>query len=216
MNLAIVTEKVARNDGQGRVAYETAHLALSQGHTVTLLATQADDDIVAAGAQWIPIPLRTRRIALLKAWEFAQRANRELDRLARRGEAFDVIQAFGYTMTRPHQVNVAQFVHDAWRRSPAHTFRVRRDLYGFYQWVYTGANTRWERQAFRRAKVVVACSGLVRQELIAAGVSPGQIRVILNAADPQEFHPGPSDRAALGLPSGVPLALFAGDIRTPA
>lgn len=215
MKIAIVTEKVARNDGQGRVAYETARLAMARGYAVTLLADCVDEDLTQTGARWLPIHPRTRRIALFKAWEFSQWANRALGDAARRGETFDIVQAFGYTMTRPHQVNVAQFVHDAYRRSPVHTFRVQRTPYGLYQWLYTLANTRWERQAFRQAQVVVACSGLVRQELIVAGVPAARIRVILNAADPQEFSPGDFDRAVLGLPVDVPLALFAGDIRTP-
>ncbi|MEI6432492.1 MAG: glycosyltransferase family 4 protein, partial [bacterium] len=46
------------------------------------------------------------------------------------------------------------------------------------------------------------------------GFPPDRMRVILNGADPAEFHPGKEDRAALGLPENVPLALFAGDIRT--
>lgn len=215
MKIAVVTEKVARNDGQGRVAYETVRLALAQGHSVTLLADQVDEDLMQAGARWVPVHAKTRRIALLKGWEATRRADRALDVLAKHGERFDIIQGFGGTVTRPHQVNVAQFVHDAWRRSPAHTFRAQRTPYGLYQWVYTVANTRWERQSFRRAQVVVACSHLVREELLTVGVSSDQVRVILNAADPLEFHPGAFDRAALGLPVDVPLALFAGDIRTP-
>jgi glycosyltransferase involved in cell wall biosynthesis len=33
--------------------------------------------------------------------------------------------------------------------------------------------------------------------------------------DTDEFQPGPGDRAHFGLPQGVPLALFAGDLRSP-
>ena len=212
MRLAIVTHDVVRGDGQGRVAYEIAQYALRHGATVSLLSERVDPDLVEAGAQWIPIRPRQQRINLFNVWEFARLADRALDQ---RSGQFDVVQGFGFTLTRPHQVSVAQFVHDAWGRSPVHTFRVRRDLYGLYQWTYTTLNTRWERKSFAQAQAVVACSTLVRQELLRVGVPDSHIQVILNAADPQEFHPGPADRPALGLPPDVPLALFAGDIRTP-
>jgi glycosyltransferase involved in cell wall biosynthesis len=38
--------------------------------------------------------------------------------------------------------------------------------------------------------------------------------VVLNGVDLNEFKPGVESRASLGLPEGVPLALFVGDIRT--
>jgi glycosyltransferase involved in cell wall biosynthesis len=55
----------------------------------------------------------------------------------------------------------------------------------------------------------------VRRELIGIGVSPERIQVILNGVDLEEFRPSFADRAAFGLPAGVPLALFVGDLRTP-
>ena len=87
-----------------------------------------------AGAHWIPIRPKQQRVNVFKVREFVRLANRALDQ--RQGQ-FDVVQGFGFTLTRPHQVSVAQFVHDAWGRSPVHTFHVRKDLYGLYQWVYT-------------------------------------------------------------------------------
>ncbi len=212
MRLAIVTHNVIKSDGQGQVAYEAARYARAQGAAVTLLADQVEPDLLKAGAQWVPLHPRPHKMHLLKVREIAGLADRALT--ARAGQ-FDVVQGFGYTLTRPHQVNVSQFVHDAWRRSPAHTVRVRRDAYGLYQWAYTLLNARWERRAYRQAQVVVAASEQVRRELMAAGVAPERIRVIWNAASPQAFQSEPGDRRALGLPDGVPLALFVGDIRTP-
>jgi glycosyltransferase involved in cell wall biosynthesis len=212
MRLAIVTHNVIRGDGQGRVAYEIACYALRQGAEVTLLCDRAEPDLLEAGAQWIPIHPRQERVNLIKAWKFSRLADRKLDQ--RQGQ-FDVIMGFGFTLTRPHQVNVAQFVHAAWGQSPAHTARQERNLYGLYQWAYTTYNSQSEQKAFRQAQVQVACSTRVKQELIQTGIPENRIRVILNAADPQEFHPGHSERTAIGLPSNVPLALFAGDIRTP-
>lgn len=212
MKLAVVTHNVIRGDGQGRVAYEIARHALEQGHHVSLLADRVEPDLQALGAAWVPIQPRFQRVNLPKVWEFARRTRRVL---ARSKGAFDVVQAFGFVLDCPHQVNTAQFVHHAWRRSPVHTFRLRKDFYGLYQWTYTLLNARWERRAYRQAQVVVAASGQVRRELIVGGVPEERIRVILNATDPEEFRPGRADRAALALPENVPLALFAGDIRTP-
>lgn len=212
MRLAIVTHNIVRGDGQGRVAYEIARQALREGHHVSLIANRVEGDLAEAGAIWVPVRPRLHRVNLSKVWEFAVLADRVL---ARGHGLYDLVQAFGFTLSRPHDVNTSQFVHDAWGRSPVHTFRLRHNAYGFYQWLYTRMNTRWEARAYRKARVIVAASGQVRRELVATGLAADRIRVIMNAADPQEFHPGPGDRDALGLPPRVPLALFAGDIRTP-
>ena len=179
---------------------------------MTLFCEGADADLLEEGAQHIPIRPRERRISLISNTQFVNLVNGQLDR---RREDFDIILGFGYTLTCPHHVSVAQFVHDAWGRSPVHTVRVQRNLYGLYQGAYTALNTRWERRAFRQAHTVVACSNSVAGQLAQIGVPEQKIQVILNGADPQEFHPGTVNRADLNLPPDVPLALFAGDIRTP-
>ena len=112
-------------------------------------------------------------------------------------------------------MNAVHFVHSSWLRSPVHISRNRRDLYGFYQWLFTAFNARWEKQAFQKAQVVVAVSEKVAQELVNIGVPRSRIRVIVNGVDLEEFTPGESNRQKLGLSENVTLALFAGDIRTP-
>jgi glycosyltransferase involved in cell wall biosynthesis len=129
----------------------------------------------------------------------------------RRGE-LDLVQANGAITWAQGDVNLVPFVHGAWLRSPLHISRVRRDFYGAYQWVYTVLNARWEKKAFRQAKVVVAVSKRVKQELVDIGVPKENIRVILCGVDLQEFSPGNADRRKLGLPEQVPLALFVGNI----
>lgn len=218
MKICIVTHNVIRGDGQGRVNYEITREALRRGHAVVLVADQVDPALCAAGADWIPARPRLRRVNLLKVWEFARRADRILDGLAGR---VDLVHAYGFTTSRTHHVNTAQFVHDAWRRSPFHVARTNRNLYGVYQGTYSALNARWERAAYARARHVVAASGRVKSELVALGVPDGRVEVIFNGVDPGEFAPGTAaaDRTALGLPAAVasadvPLALFAGDIRT--
>lgn len=143
---------------------------------------------------------------------FARRSARWLRR--HRSE-YDVLHVNGSITWEPGDVNAAHFVHSAWLRSPVHTVRRDRSLYGLYQGGYTALNACWERGAFRSARRVVPVSESVRRELVRIGVSPERASVILNGVDLTEFHPGPADRGALGLPGSVPLALFAGDIKTP-
>lgn len=212
MRIAIVTHNVAKGDGQGRANYEITRYALRQGARVELIADHVDDDLVAAGATWIPIqPKVLRKINLFKVWEFARRADQHLKKM---GDV-DIIHGYGYCLSVPHQVNTSQYVHSAWIKSPAHTARQNKNLYGAYQYAYSRLNSIWEREAYHKAELVVAASSTVREELKAIGVSENRLRVILNGADLDEFHPGPADRAQLKMPQGVTLALFAGDIKTP-
>lgn len=213
MRIAIVTHNVARGDGQGRVCLELVRHALAAGHAVVVLADRVDAEVTDLGAAWVPVHPRPARPALLKGVSFSRRADRVLAELQ---PAPDVVIAHGAVLARArHDVNVAHFVHGAWARSPVHTARLRGGLYGAYQRLYTALNARWERDAFARAGVVVAVSERVRGELASIGVAPDRVRVIPNGVDPDEFRPGTESRTKLGLPEGVPLALFVGDIRTP-
>jgi glycosyltransferase involved in cell wall biosynthesis len=213
MRLAVVTHNVLRGDGQGRANYEIVRHALQQGVTVYLIADSVDEDLVAAGANWIPVqPQTLRKVNLVKVFAFARRANAIVQKMR---DELDLIHGYGYCLDVPHQVNTSQYVHSAWIKSPVHTARQNKNLYGLYQWTYSALNAKWERQAYHKAQVVVAASSTVREELKEIGVPANRLRVILNGADLTEFHPGTADRSALGLPQNVPLALFAGDIRTP-
>lgn len=213
MNIAIVTHKFVNGDGQGRVNSEVVREALRQGHHLTLIATEVAEEFLAHPAvTWVPVSVTGWPTALLQNQVFAKRSARWIK--AHRKE-FDVLQVNGFTTWAGADVNAVHFVHSAWLRSPVHSSRLRQGLYGLYQGLYTALNARLERRAFAQAKVVVAVSEQIRQELLAAGVPDKKIRVVVNGVDTGEFHPGEKQRGALGLPAGVPLALFAGDIRTP-
>jgi glycosyltransferase involved in cell wall biosynthesis len=110
-------------------------------------------------------------------------------------------------------INSSHFVHAAWARSPFHTWRLRRDLYGAYQMLYTLAGKLLELCSYRRARIVVAVSQQVMGELTQAGVPAARVRVIPNGVDIEEFRPGAPCRETLGLPEGR-LILFVGDIKT--
>jgi glycosyltransferase involved in cell wall biosynthesis len=124
------------------------------------------------------------------------------------------VLANGFATWARSDVNAVHFVHRAWAASPHHPWRQHRDARSLYARLYAGVNARLERGAFRRAPRVVAVSQKLQAELVAGGVPAERITTILNGVDTEEFAPGVAGRAALGLPEDVPMALFAGDLRT--
>jgi glycosyltransferase involved in cell wall biosynthesis len=75
---------------------------------------------------------------------------------------------------------------------------------------------RGERQALRRARVIIANSERTKADLVAAtGAAPERVHVIYYGIDPERFRPrAPEERrearAALGWPEGRRVALFVG------
>ncbi len=213
MRIALVTHKVLKGDGQGRVNYEIARAALRRGYQVVLVASQIAPEFNShPSVLWVRIPVARWPTELLRNQVFAWHSFRWL---REHGRQLDLIHVNGFITWAASDVNAAHFVHSTWLRSPVHTARLRRDLYGGYQWLYTALNARLERNAYRRAKVVVAVSEKIRNELVEISVPGERVIVITNGVDLQEFRPGSTDRREPGLPEGVPLALFVGDIRTP-
>jgi glycosyltransferase involved in cell wall biosynthesis len=212
VRLAIATRTVLKGDGQGRVNYEIAQEALRCGHHVTLLASTVEPDLQRqAQLRWVNIAVKGFPTQLLSSLVFSRRCATWLHQHRTK---LDLVQANGANTSAWVDVNACHFVHSAWLRSPSHISRLRHDGYGLYQWLYTALNAHWERQAFARTNSIVAVSEKVKQELIQIGANPNHIRVIHNGVDLEEFYPGQVERQPLGLPEGVPLALFAGDIRT--
>ncbi|MBN3960340.1 glycosyltransferase family 4 protein [Nostoc sp. NMS8] len=220
MKLCIVTHKIKKGDGQGRVNYEVAQEAIRRGHHLTLLASEVAPELENDNqVNWVKIPVKGYPTEFVRNFIFAQKS---ADWLRKHRSDIDLVKINGAINLAAADVNAVHFVHSSWLRSPVHISRDRRDLYGFYQWLFTAFNARWEKQAFQKAQVVVAVSEKVAQELVNIGVPRSRIRVIVNGVDLEEFTPGESDtcgglrlRQKLGLPENVTLALFAGDIRTP-
>jgi glycosyltransferase involved in cell wall biosynthesis len=210
--IVLVSQAIVRGDGQGRVNYEVAVEALRRGHAVDLVACRVEPDLEAhPGVRWARIAAGGVPTQLVRNLVFSRRSAAWLAQ----HRAGGVVLANGCVTRARSDVNAAHFVHGAWLRSPHQVGRRRRDAYGLYQWVYTYLNARWERGAFAEARWVVAVSEQVRGELVGIGVAPERIRVIPNGVDVWEFSPGPQERGGVGLPEGVPLGLFVGDIRTP-
>ncbi|MBD2439669.1 glycosyltransferase family 4 protein [Nostoc sp. FACHB-110] len=213
MKLCIVTHKVKKGDGQGRVNYEVAQEAIRRGHQLTLLASEVAPEIEQnSKVNWIKISVDGYPSEFIRNFIFSYKSAAWLQQ---NRSQIDLLKINGAITNVAADVNAVHFVHSSWLRSPVHISRIRRDAYGFYQWLYTALNARWEKQAFQRAKVVVAVSEKVAQELINIGVPRDRIRVIINGVDLQEFTPGIASRQKLNLPENVNLGLFAGDIRTP-
>lgn len=213
IKICIVTPYVMKGDGQGRANYEIVWEALRRGYHVTLVARKVDADLAAHNQiNWVCFSVENWPTALLQEVVFSQQSSRWLNK---HRHEFDLVQVYGAVTMAKGDVNTAQFIHTAWLRSPAHTHRVNRNLYGFYHWLYTTLNARWEQTAFRQAQVAIAVSQIIKNELIHdIGLKSEQIRVILNGVDTNEFIPGKIERNQFGLPEDVTIALFAGDIRT--
>jgi glycosyltransferase involved in cell wall biosynthesis len=212
MNLCIITHNVIRGDGQGRANYEIVLEAIHRRHQVTILSSNLDPELQKhSQVNWIYIPIENWPTQLLADLVFSLKS---VAWLRKHRCEFDIVQAYGAVTGAKADVNTVQFVHNGWLKSPVHTSRLRRDFYGAYQWLYTVLNAHWEKKAFSQAKVVVAVSEKIEQELLEIGVPKECIRVILNGVDLQEFSPGFAERRQLDLPERVPLALFVGDIRT--
>ncbi|BAY64653.1 group 1 glycosyl transferase [Calothrix brevissima NIES-22] len=212
MKLCIVTHKFKKGDGQGRVNYEVAKEVIRRGHHLTLLASEVAPELAENSlVKWIEIPVEKFPTEFLRNFVFAKKS---ADWLEKNRAEIDLVKVNGAITNTAADVNAVHFVHSSWLRSPVHISRTRRDAYGLYQWLYTALNAHWEKQAFQKAQVVVAVSEKVAQELVNIGVPRSRIQVIVNGVDLEEFTPGISNRQTWGLPANVPLALFAGDIRT--
>ncbi len=213
MKLCIVTHKVVKGDGQGRVNYEVAKEAIYRGHQITLLASSIAPELEQSSqVNWICLPVKNLPTVFLKNIAFAQQAGKWLQK---HHQELDLIKVNGAITSFPSDVNAVHFVHSSWLKSPVHIWQQRKDIYGFYHLFYSSLNSYWEKQAFAKTKRIVAVSEKVKQELSEIGVAPEKITVINNGVDLEEFIPRQIDRTLLGLPQNVPLALFVGDIRSP-
>lgn len=211
MKICIVTHKIKKGDGQGRVNYEVAKEAINRGYHLTLLASEVAPELQKnSQVQWIPIPVDKYPSELIRNLIFAYQSG---NWLRKHRHQFDIIKVNGSITRGATDVNAVHFVHSSWWKSPVHISREHKNLYGLYQWLYTAINSYWEKQAFRHTKIVISVSNKVTEELVDIGVYRDKIRVISNGVDLQEFSPGVVNRQELGLPTEVNLAMFAGDLR---
>ncbi|KAA0575404.1 glycosyltransferase family 4 protein [Azospirillum sp. B21] len=213
MRIAVVTQKIVRHDGQGRVNAVVVEELLRRGHEVVAIATEVADELARhPSLRWVPVDGGGVPTQLAKDQLFAWRASRALARARRAG--IDRVVVNGFVSWARSDVNAVHFVHSAWMRSPTHP--VRKDLspLSLYRALYTLLNVGLERWSFRRAGRLVAVSRTVAEELRRDGIDPARLAVIDNGVDVAEFRPGTPDPAVFGLPPGRPVALFVGDARS--
>ncbi|MEO1427848.1 MAG: glycosyltransferase family 4 protein [Cyanobacteria bacterium J06632_19] len=221
MKLCIVSHSLVKGDGQGRVNYEVACEAIRRGHHVTVLASEIAPDLEKHHQiNWVPISVKGLSTELIRNIMFAFKST---NWLKKHHNQCDLIKANGAITWAKSDVNAVHFVHNSWLKfstleaTPSAnkiTLNPRLYLYKFYQWLYTKLNARWEKQAFDKTKTVVAVSDKVAEDLREIGVPEQAIRVISNGVDIEEFSPeNAGDRQTWNLPDGIPLAMFAGDIR---
>jgi glycosyltransferase involved in cell wall biosynthesis len=210
--IALISHRFQQNDGQGRVNYEVVKAALERGYHVTILATSCAPDIAEhPRTRFVQIGNDRLPTELLRNIVFANGSARWL---RKHRHELDLVQANGFVTWEPCDVVAAHFVHAAWAKSSWYPFRSLKP-YALYQRLYTTLNCGWEKGAFLRARRVIAVSKPLVKELAEIGVDTARIEVVWNGVDTEQFHPGPGDRAAFGLPLDVPMGLFVGDIRTP-
>jgi glycosyltransferase involved in cell wall biosynthesis len=211
MKIAVVTQNLARGGGQPRVNYELVRHCISEGIEVTAVAEGVAQDLLDRGVTWKRVNAGLLKPEIAHTRLFAPQADAAVASIE---NEVDLVLANGYVLRRPHAINVSHFVHGAYRRTTWGSSEGDSTLQRWYQNLYTRCNARWELQSYRVASRIVAVSAKVKEELISIGIDPEKIEVILNGVDLDEFKPGAESRDALGLPEGVPLALFVGDIRT--
>ncbi len=218
LRLAIVTHKVDRQDGQGRVNYEIIRAALEKGYEVTVVAEFCSDDIANhPRGRFVRMRKRSVPTQMLRNLYFAEKSARWLR--DHRSE-FDIIQANGFVTWEPADIVAVHFVHAAWLRNRFFPFHWNSfSPYAWYQRGLALMNAYYERAAFTNAQWLIAVSGATAKEVTDLGVPANKVRVIYNGVDIEEFRPAsvsnPPQRGSFGLPESALLALFAGDIRTP-
>jgi glycosyltransferase involved in cell wall biosynthesis len=211
VRLGFVSHRFQRNDGQGRVNYEVVKAALDRGYHVTVLAIRCADDIANhPNARFIPMCRDGLPTAIVRNLVFARASARWLRK--HRGE-LDIVQANGFVTWVKCDIVAAHFIHTTWKKSQYFPY-TSFSPYHLYQRNFTRLNSRWERQAFLGAKRVIAVSKHIGHALEALGVAASSIDVIYNGVDTDQFQPGVSTRANFGLPEGVQIGLFVGDIKT--
>ena len=125
VRLAIVTQKVIRGDGQGRVNFEIACAAARLGWRVTLLTSAVEPELRdLPNVNWVRIPWTTRYSSLVAEFRFAWQSAQWL---RHRRTDFDVLHVNGFNTLVAGDVSAAHFVHGAWIKSPVHIARIRKE-----------------------------------------------------------------------------------------
>ncbi len=219
--LCQASQRLIRTHGQGRLNVELAERFARDGYCVTTVSADCEESLRTANHA-IRVP---RRLPTNWASEavFRRRGTKIVERLLQ-ATPETLLVTNGAAISQGGDVNIANFVHAAWLRSPWHP-RQQRTWHGRYLATYNAANVGPERRAFAEARRVVAVSQAVRGELIEhAGVDAGKVDVIPPGIETSEFRPAANDAEASllrrtcglgGTRGDLPMLLmFAGEIRS--
>ncbi|CCW36540.1 glycosyltransferase [Chthonomonas calidirosea] len=214
MHIALALHRIRKNDGHGRVNYEVIRGALRHGHKVTVLAAEVAPELLEhPNISWVRLTWSKRYTTLIGNVWFAVKSTSVLKK---QRSHIDVVKLNGFTSFYPADVNAVHMVHETASRSLGAMPNVPQPLFkSLYRKLYMKSSAALERRAFQQAKVLVAVSEKVKEELLThLKLPPEKVRTIVNGVDTLEFCPGHQARTALGLPENEVLGLFVGDIRT--
>lgn len=216
MKICIVTHRVVKGEGQGRVNYEIAIETLRQGHEVVMISNEVEPELLEyEGATWIKVFPSLGLPQLLRYQLFAWSSATHIRKL-RKTKQVDLVMVNGFITWARGDINAVHFVHSTWIKSPVHSFRVHGSWKRWYFGLYTLVNAYLERFAFRKSGRIIAVSEKVKHELIQLGTHPDKVQVIHNGVDVHEFYPSDAgEKSRMDINSGRVVGLFAGDISGP-
>lgn len=216
MKICIVTHRVVKGEGQGRVNYEVVVEALRQGHEVIAIANEVDPQLLdKEGMTWIKVFPSVKLPQLIRYQIFAFESAAHIRKL-RNTQRVDLVMVNGFITWAKGDINAVHFVHSTWIKSPVHSFRVHRSWKRWYFGLYTLVNAYLERNAFRKSGRIIAVSEKVKNELIKLGIEHEKVKVINNGVDVREFYPSEAGKKTkMDLNPNQVVGLFAGDIGNP-
>lgn len=216
MKICIVTHRVVKGEGQGRVNYEVVVEALRQGHEVIMIANEVEPQLLEKeGMTWIKVFPSVKLPQLIRYQIFAFESAIHIGKL-RKTKQVDLVMVNGFITWAKGDINAVHFVHSTWIKSPVHSFRVHRSWKRWYFGLYTLVNAYLERYAFRKSGKIIAVSEKVKNELIKLGIKHDKVQVIHNGVDIREFYPSEAGKKSkMDIDPSRVVGLFAGDISSP-
>jgi glycosyltransferase involved in cell wall biosynthesis len=222
LKILLVNHTFRETDGQGRVNLRIAQHLASRGYQLTLVGQELPESLRRlTNVNWLDVRPLSLPTTAARHFTFAVKVHRLIRRLR---PSHDLVILNGGMSFPAADINLCHFVHSSWIRSPHHPLRTRKLLVGLYQYCYSLLNSSWETNAYRRSRLVVAVSDLVRRQLIDdCRTNASNVRVIHNGLDalpPLASEHSVSDqrhhlRGELGLSPVHFVVFFAGELKTP-
>ena len=185
MKIALSFPGCHRRGGVERVMVECANFLAARGHSVSVVASDFDPAVLAAGIEKIPVDANSR-VPLLRLRRFAAKSPAAL---AQMNPAPDVHAAFG-VICPPGGVVWVQSVHKAW----IEISQRERNLKGrMKQWVnpihpYLLAREKWYFKGRRYARLIALTQQVKADLMRFYNVPDADIDILPNGYSPAEFN----------------------------